>query len=130
MRRCRKGLVACVVGKNEGESAGCVLLEGWRLFLHAGRHTCAARFAQEWVAYHHYAGYEHLYIYLNNVEDETMEALQPFVEVSLHLTCCISRTQTESSSDLSSHGLGGLFNGHHRAILVGPRRWVLLQSRL
>eukprot|EP00952_Eustigmatos_sp_NYUAD-ZCMA_P012646 50717-Eustigmatos_ZCMA.PRE.1 len=56
MRKCPRGLVACVVIKNEG------------------------RYIQEWLAFHIFQGYEHFYVYLNEVQDDTVEALQPFVD--------------------------------------------------
>jgi hypothetical protein len=36
---------------------------------------------QEWAAFHLQQGVEHLYVTLNDCEDDTQEALRPFVEV-------------------------------------------------
>lgn len=66
-----------------------------------------ARYIQEWLAFHLVAGVEHFYIYLNDVEDRTLEALQPFIEVGRHQIDLLISSKRDSVVPLDTPRLLG-----------------------
>jgi hypothetical protein len=46
-----------------------------------------AAYIQEWLAFHLHSGVQHFHLYLNEDEEDTRAALEPFIDVSSSLVC-------------------------------------------